>query len=79
MTHPDALAATLGLGAAEGLLCPLLRAFSIPGWGWGVSVGPSMWLQFSLDSGIPEILKEWAISFSGQRKWVAIQLNRFHA
>lgn len=55
---PDDLAATIGMGAAECLLCPLPRAFSILGWGWGVSVGPSMWLQFSLDSGIPEILKE---------------------
>lgn len=38
-----------------------------------------MWLQFSLDSGIPGILKEQGISSAGQRKWVSTQLERFHA
>lgn len=49
------------------------------GAGGRISRGPGMWLQFSLDSGIPGILEEQGISSAGQRKWVALRLNRFHA
>lgn len=51
----------------------------VGGEGGRISRGPGMWLQFSLDSGIPGILEEQGISSAGQRKWVALRLNRFHA